>query len=679
MIIRIRFRPLPMILLLVGLFLLPTIIQASPIKRLSELTSGSMVVEHEQGANTLPLLDTQVRMTITGMNVKTEVKQFFENPSPDYVNATYYFPLPEDAAVSRLEMLIGDRLIVGKIKEKQEAKRIYNEAVKAGKKAALLEQDRANLFRNKVANIAPGETIEITLTMHHKVRYSQGTFSLRFPTTITPRYEGRQTLTEQFKPDEGAWSQQAHTSTEAGPVVVHSTSRKDQQLSIDVSLDAGVELAAIRSNSHSISSHKRKHNQYEIGLQKYHVTDRDFELSWTPRSDKQPRLLSFTQAHESDPGYLYTQVVVLPPTDQAIRNQAIARDVTFIIDHSGSMQGQSMSQAKLALTQAISDLSAQDRFNVIGYNHEAHSLFHGAVPVDQQSKHWALDYLQKMEANGGTEMVKALTLALNEPTYPDRVRQIIFLTDGAVSYEDKLFEMIHSRLGDARLFTIGIGSAPNSYFMRKAAEFGQGTYTYISNSGDIATKMTQLLEQLRYPVMQDVQIEFSEPVEHYPLQVPDLYLGEPIHLIIRRPATDIEMRISGKRDTLDWRANLTLATDLSNNASGISRLWARQKIQQLLDQQIMYADYERHKEAITTTALRHQLLSPYTSFVAVEERISRPETKPTTDKKIPNLAPDGSQAFNYPMTALNWQVQLLIGILLFVIGLWLNRGEDAYP
>ena len=581
--------------------------------------------------------------------------------------------MPDDAAVDSLEMLIGDRRIIGSVKEKREAKRIYEAAVSAGKKAALLEQDRANLFRNKVANIAPGETIEITIRMYQKVRYSQGAFSIRFPSTLTPRYQtqAKEQLSESFKQTGETWE----SETTAMPQVVAKETRNDLQLSIDVTLDAGVELSAIKSTSHAISSKKLKSSAYEVRLQNYQVADRDFELTWTPQPESQPRVLTFEQSHDEDPGYVYSQVVVIPPALEA--SEALARNVTFIIDHSGSMEGQSMIQAKLALAQAINNLSSEDRFNVIGFNHTAKSLFQGTLPYDQQSRDWALSYISTMQAEGGTEMQNALSLALNEPDYPDTVRQVIFLTDGAVSYEDQLFELIHNQLGNARLFTIGIGSAPNSYFMRKAAEFGQGSYTYISNTGEVGDKMGRLLEQLRYPVMQDVTVTFSEPVEHYPLKVPDLYQGEPLHLIVRRPATDTDIQITGMLHNTDWRASLSLDGSHTEQKQGIARIWARQKIQQLLDQQIINADYEAHKDEILDIALRHQLLSPYTSFIAVEERISRPEHKKAKDKSIPNIAPDGSQSFAYPATALNWRTSLLLGFMLLGMGFWLQRRREA--
>lgn len=662
------------IIILLSLGFITVKTNATPIKRLSDITTGSMIIENEQGASLLPLMDTQITMTVQGLNAHTEVKQFFENPSSEYINATYFFPLPDDAAVDSLEMLIGDRRIIGTIKEKQEAKRIYQEAVRAGKKAALLEQDKSNLFRNKVANIAPGETIEITISMYHKVRYRQGEFSIRFPSTLTPKYDtqAKQMVSEKFKQASEPW--QYEPSSEK-PQLVAKETRSDLQLSIDVIIDAGVTLDAIKSSSHAISSKNLNNSRYEIRLQNYQVADRDFELSWTPTSESQPRVLAFEQSHDNDPGYVYTQLVVLPPALASVK--PLSRNVTFIIDHSGSMEGQSMVQAKLALAQAINNLSPTDRFNVIGFNHTAKSLFQGTVAFEPQTRDWALSYISKMQADGGTEMHNALALALNEPDYPDTVRQVIFLTDGAVNYEDQLFELIHNQLGDARLFTIGIGSAPNSYFMRKAAEFGQGSYTYISNTGEVATKMGKLLEQLRYPVMEEVSVEFSEPVEHYPLKVPDLYLGEPLHLIIRRPATDTEVQITGIQQQMDWRANLSLDGSHKMQNKGIARIWARQKIQQLLDQQIIHSDYEAHKDEILDIALRHQLLSPYTSFIAVEERISRPKSQRLKDKNIPNIAPNGSQSFAYPATALNWRTSLVLGLILLAFGIWLQWGREV--
>ena len=645
-------------------------LQASTISHLEQIKIGSLVVEQDGQGELLPLMDTQVKIHINGLIARTELKQYFENPSADVIEATYYFPLPEDAAVDGLVMTIGDRRIVGQIKEKAEAKKVYQAAVKAGKKAAILEQGQANLFRSKVANIGPGEVIEVSLTLYQSVQYQHGQFSLRFPTTITPKYQPQPTqqLTEQFT--SGAWQANA-TERDMTILTVPEAARTDHQLAIDVTLNAGIPLESVFSESHAIKT-QQKNNRYSITLDDYYVSDRDFVLTWQVKPDSQPRLVRFDESIAQDPGFIYTQLVVIPPA--AENSQPLARDVTFIVDHSGSMEGQSMDQAKQALIKAIDGLADQDRFNIIGFNHEANSLFNQTLAVTGSTQHMARNYVRKMAADGGTEMQPALNLALNEGYDPNYVRQIVFLTDGAVGSEADLFRLIHDHRDQARLFTVGIGSAPNTYFMRKAAEFGQGSYTYISDLTQVAKKMTELTQQLQSPIMRSVEVGFSEPVEHYPLTIPDLYLGQPLHLIIRRPANDMSMTLDGQLDTIDWRANMILNKSGDPDVQGIARLWARQKIQQLLDEQIMSGQPNSQRDAILKLALEHQLMTPYTSFVAVEQRISRAPDQAMLKKNIPNVSPKGNTAFNYPTTGLNWRFNAFWAfVLLLISGVFISR------
>jgi len=639
---------------------------AEQISSLNDITTGSMVVQTESNkAELLPLMDTQVDIEIRGLVARTRLTQFFENPSVDVIEATYYFPLPEDSAVDQLQMKIGDRIIKGEIKVKQEAKRIYQQAKAAGKKAALLEQSRANLFRTKVANIMPKEVIEVTLEYQHRVAFNAGQFSIRFPSTITPRYNPRpkELLSESFASKSSIWQaapeQQVITSS------VKKDSRPDHQLSINVTLDTGIEIAEIKSPYHAIASLKQALGKHEVRLQNYHVADQDFVLEWRLSEADTPRLAMFHEQDAEDNGQAYSLLMLMPPTQN--NPVVMPREVTFIIDYSGSMEGTSMAQAKRALVQAIGQLDQQDRFNIVGFNHKTTSLFNGTVDVTGGSIGMAQSYVSQLEADGGTEMLPALAAALNEPVTHGYVRQIVFLTDGAVSNEDELFAMIAKDLDQARLFTIGIGSAPNSYFMRKAAEFGRGTYTYIGSVNEVALKMSTMLDQLRYPSMTNISVHWPDQVEAYPELLPDLYLGQPISLVVKRMNNDAQVLVNGQIGAMGWQSEVELSNAVTQTTRGIGVLWARSKITALMDKQIVNGPSKDIKQEVTDLALKHHLMSAYTSFVAVEQKISRPENKALKSKNIPNLLPKGSQQFAYPATSLDWQWQLLIGVMIMLI------------
>ena len=658
------------------LFLTATIgAQTNNLQHSHAVHSGSLItLLKDATASELPLMDTQVNISIHGLVARTTVKQFFENPSSDTIEATYVFPLPEDSAVDYLKMTIGDRQIIGQIKVKKEARKIYEQARKAGKKAALMLQSRDNLFRTRVANINPGEVIEVHLEYAQKVQFKDNKFSLRFPSTLTPRYEPETTqkVVETFNLTKTSTHLNPDTSVQTQ--TVPQALRPDHQLSIDVTLKTGFAVQSLSSANHAIATKKHGLGDYAIRLQKYQVADRDFELVWQAEESLTPRLINYHELDIEQNGQVYSLAMLLPPTDK--HTQIQPRDVTFIIDQSGSMGGQSIKQAKQALALAVSQLTAKDRFNIIAFNDEHQSLFSDQMVADSIQRTWAQSFISNIEAGGGTEMLPALQQALGETTTPGYVRQIIFLTDGAISNEAQLFKMIAAELGEARLFTVGIGSAPNSYFMRKAAQFGRGSFTYINRIDEVNSKMQQLLQQLQYPTLTDIQTQWSEEVVQYPARVPDLYLGEPVMLLSRRPNVATNLEVTGRLGQTQWHAKVTMPAVIDQQQIGLGKLWARAKISALLDEQITTGDPDLHKQEIIDLALAQQLMSRYTSFVAVEQRISRPKDAELKSKNIPNLKPVGSEQFSYPQTATSWQLFSLIGLLMILatsLVLWRNK------
>jgi len=531
------------------------------IQDTSEVSHGSLLVAMDNGYyQQLPLLDTQVNLKISGMVARATVKQFFQNQTEDFIEAIYVFPLPEDSAVDHMSMLIGERRIIGEIKEKSEAKKIYQQAKQEGKKTALLEQKRPNIFTTKIANIAPGETVEISIEYQQQVHFEQGEFSLRFPTTITPRYEPCDTeVTEKFVTNlDTGWVNESK-ETISTPILPNS-SNVENSISIDVELDAGLPLATIDSPYHNIVSQKNSVGKYHISLQNYQLSDHDFELRWQAEQSSIPRLALFRESDNEQQEYLL--LMITPPIDEGF--QAMPRELTLVIDKSGSMEGASMGQAISALQQALSNLTSDDRFNVISFNHQMHSLFNQPVDANHHNISLAERFVSTLEADGGTEMMPALVSALSEPARDGYIRQIVFLTDGAVSNEDDLFSVIHSKLASARLFTIGIGSAPNSYFMRKAAQFGRGTFTYIGAPDEVAEKMQLLFEQLQNPVMQNINVDWPVVVEQFPSLIPDLYLGEPLMLKVKASQLEGDIHISGQQGQTLWQASVPVSSNSKN-------------------------------------------------------------------------------------------------------------------
>ncbi|HSG40014.1 MAG TPA: VIT domain-containing protein, partial [Thermoanaerobaculia bacterium] len=356
-----------------------------------------------------PVLGTTVEMRVTGIIARTRVTQIFTNPSQEWVEGIYIFPLPEDAAVDTLRMKIGDRVISGVIQEKSAARQTYETAKQEGKKTTLIEQQRPDVFTTSVANVGPGETVEVAIEMQQVVRYEKGKFGLRFPMVVAPRE-----VTDALPVKRGG-----------API---------NPFSFHADLNPGFPLAKIESPTHAIAVAKGKRNRYAADLKKgIAFADRDLVLEWTPAVGREPRAVYYTE--EID-GETYGLLMVMPPDAPGAASSRLPRETTFIIDTSGSMEGTSIIQARQALLLAIDRLQPADWFNVVEFNSDAKALFPASVPAHAASLHQARAYVRNLRANGGTNMLPALQLGLKAGGAPSQlVRQVIFATDGRVQDE----------------------------------------------------------------------------------------------------------------------------------------------------------------------------------------------------------------------------------------------------
>ena len=664
--------------------------------------SGEMLLVDATTGRSTPALahGSKVHFTISGMVATVTLEQRFRNDSGDWVEGIYAFPLPETAAVRYMEMRMGERRVVGRIREKAEAKRVYEQAKRAGKKAGLVEQQRPNLFSNRVANIGPGEEILVRLEYVQAVDYLAGNFSLRFPMTMTPRYipgaplgaADPEEVELQVNPLLG-WAVPTDQVPDADAITPLLNPRPGSDtdpvngIEITAQLDMGMPLSRVESAYHDISLSRSK-GVYSIQLVRgVSEMDRDFVLTWEPVTGQQPQAAVFTE--EVD-GEHYALLMVVPPA-AAAGNADLPREIIFVVDTSGSMGGVSIEQAREALDLALRQLRPGDTFNIIAFNSSYRALYPTAMPADPRQIANASRFVRSLQAGGGTEMQAALRAALAPSGGEDgesggRLRQVIFITDGAVGNEEALFREIAQRLGDSRLFTVGIGSAPNSWFMREAARQGRGTHTHIGDVGEVATRMGALFEQISAPLARDIRVQWPgvDPVETWPQRAPDLYRGEPLLLAARLGAQGAqgELSVSGQTADRTWSRQLALVTDrASRGHPGIASLWARRKIAGLLQDRARGVPETEVREAVLPVALGHQLLSPYTSFVAVEERVSRPPSAPVLAQPVPNTRPRGQspQGFAYPRTATTGPARVWFGgmcLFLALMGYMLRRPEE---
>jgi Ca-activated chloride channel family protein len=597
-----------------------------------------------------PTVETEVAIQVTGLIARTRVTQEFHNAGDEFVEGVYVFPLPERAAVDRLRMLIGERVIEGRIQEKEEARRTYETAKREGRKAALVEQQRPNLFTNSVAHIGPNERVRITIEYQQTLAYENGEYRLRFPLAVTPRY-----------------TPAAENAAEPDPSILHADYGDPGEppmnpVDIVVMIDAGVPLANVNSSYHDAAVQKQEGRGTLVHLVRaQEAADRDFELTWSLAPGAAPQAALFT---EKVAGTDYALLMVVPPQPTAAERAAferVPRETILIADTSGSMQGASMEQAKSALVHALGTLTERDRFNVVEFNSVTRPLWPDALPATASNLRTAKEWVEKLRANGGTEMLPALTFALDHHETPGYLRQVVFMTDGAVGNEDALFRLITEKLGNSRLFTVGIGSAPNSHFMTKAAQFGRGTFTYIGDVREVREKMSALFGKIQAPVLQDVAVTWPDgtAVETFPARVPDLYLGEPIFISASARAFNGTVIVSGKRGSQPWSAALTPTSE----KTGVGALWARSKIASLMDEIARGADAATVRPQVVQVALEHHLVSAYTSLVAVDVTPTGPSFTKTALVKASPPKGWGADGAVIPQTDTAATLQLLLGLM----------------
>jgi len=628
-------------------------------------TEGGLVLRAEgRQAVVAPLVSTDVSIRVAGPVARARVVQTFRNPESDWYEGIYVFPLPESGAVDRLRLRVGERIIEGEIKERGAARAAYGEARASGRRAALLDQERPNIFTTQVANIGPGEAVVVELEYQQVLRYDGGRFSLRFPMVVGPRY------------------------VPPGPILVADAARitppvlrpgtengRTNPLSIRVSLDAGVPLAAVESPYHPVRVDEPSPERREISLAEGAVpANRDFELAWAPRIHEAPQAAWFTE--EKD-GRHYGVLMVLPPA--ATPGTRLAREVVFVLDTSGSMAGASIRQAREALLLALERLQPEDRFEVIEFNSTAQALFGESREASRGNVRRAVRWVASLEARGGTEMAAALRMAFTNTETSTRVRQVIFLTDGAVGNEEALFRLLRERLGDSRLFTVGIGSAPNSHFMTQAARLGRGTFTYIGRIEEVGARMGELFAKLESPVLKGLELRWPPgvQVEAWPAKLPDLYAGEPVVVAAALGGLEGEALLTGERDGRRWEARIALERNAT--AQGMGGLWAREKVSALMASLRDGAPEAEVRARVIEVATAHRLVTKYTSFVAVDKTPARPVDESLKTAAVPTLLPEGwvyDKVFGeLPQGSTGSRFALVLGLaaLLLAGGLFRNR------
>ncbi|MEJ5086202.1 marine proteobacterial sortase target protein [Brucella pseudogrignonensis] len=616
--------------------------------------SGSLLLQGSKEGQYVeaPRISTDYNIDVSGPTARARLSQIFENPTNGWVEGLYVFPLPEDSAVYSLKMIVGDRVIVADIKEKQAAREIYEKAKSEGKKAALIEQQRPNIFTNAVANLGPHEKVVIQIEYQQAVRLSDNRFSLRLPLVVAPRYNPENSdPIEQSADLSGGWGQ-PKTRPAPGPdnsaietPLIMPGEERINPVTITVDLKPGFPATDIKSLYHPVRIDRQNEQTAKIVLDGKATADRDFVLEWQAAQTDMPNVGLFRERVGNED---YVLAYVTPPL--AKTNAAQSREIVFVIDNSGSMGGTSMTQAKASLDYGLSHLNPGDRFNVIRFDDTLTKFFEDSVDATQQNINDARQYVASLEAVGGTEMLPALHAALDDSHQKDGLRQIVFLTDGEISNEQQMFDVIASRRDRSRLFMVGIGSAPNTYLMSKASELGRGTFTHIGSSEELEQRMRELFDKLQNPAVTDLKVNFSqEGANLTPGILPDIYHGEPLVIAARTKNATGTITVQGTVGSRPW--TITMSLDAASPAEGISKIWARRKIDDAeVDMKLGKISVLAADTRILNLALEHHLVTRLTSLVAVDQTPARPENTPLTRADIPLELPAG------------WDFETLFGI-----------------
>ncbi|QCI66439.1 marine proteobacterial sortase target protein [Phreatobacter stygius] len=621
------------LLALFGLLALVGLGRAGETPTPSAMQSGGLLMRNAQapGFTEALRLGTDVHLAVSGPTVRGRITQVFRNPTDRWVEAVYVFPLPEDGAVDYLKMIVGDRVIIGEIKPRAEARAVYEAARSQGRRAGLVEQQRPNLFTNAVANIGPGETVLVQIEYQAPVRQSTGVYSLRVPLVMGARYN----------PAGGADGVDPvpNQAAMAAPVLDPRRYDRVNPVSIRVNLQPGFQLGEVKSAYHAVVDRPDGAGRFVMLTDGEVPADRDFELTWTAAPFDAPQARLF---RERIGGEDYLLAFLTPPSQNAATPE-LSREIVFVIDNSGSMSGASMRQAKESLLYALARLKAGDRFNVIRFDDTLTKLFPDTVAADAEHVGIARNFVSGLQARGGTEMVPALRAALEDPRPDDasRVRQVVFLTDGAIGNDQQLIDTIARERGRSRLFMVGIGSAPNNFLMTRGAEMGRGTYTHIGSVNEVETRMRELFGKLERPVVTDLTARIeATTADMTPGSMPDLYSGEPVVLAMKVAALGGTVHIEGRIGGQPWR--VALPVDQAIEGRGLSKLWARRKISDVeAERSLRRITGETADARILQLALAHSLVSSQTSLVAVDRTPARPIGAPLTRHDLPLNLPAG--------------------------------------
>lgn len=595
-----------------------------------DITQGSLYAIGKKGdeLGACPLKNTRVTTDISGCLARVKVVQEFENNFDEPIEAVYTFPLSQTAAVDDMTMRVGDRVIRGRIMKREEARRVYEAAKDEGKTASLLDQERPNIFTQAVANIPPGEKIFIEISYVETLKFEDGSYEFVFPMTVAPRYIPA--------------SVDAEDAEKISPPV--AAMRDGHDISIEVNLNAGVPVEQVRSNSHEIESLNLGASSAKITLRNEKtVPNKDFVLRYDVTGK---RLEDAVLATRGANGGFFS--LILSPPERLSSEDVTPKEIVFVLDTSGSMSGFPIEKAKESMRLALEGLYPQDTFNLITFAGDTHVLFEKPVPATRANLDRAQEFLASRKGDGGTEMMKAIKAALAPSDSQEHVRIICFMTDGEVGNDMEIIAEVKKH-PKARVFSFGIGDSVNRFLLDAVAREGRGEAEYVLLEDDGSRAARRFHERIRNPYLTDISIDWNGlPItEIYPRRIPDLFGAKPVVVFGRyTKAASGTIKLKGKIGGQIFEREIAVNLPETESANEtLAALWARTRIDNLMsqswDEDIEEANpTPRIKNEIVKLGLDYRLMTQFTSFVAVEERIVT--NRKGRKVKVPVHAPAGT-------------------------------------
>lgn len=574
------------------------------------------VESKETGVDCFPLKKTSVNATIEGVVADIHVLQTYTNTGSSPINANYVFPASTKVTIHGMEMRVGNQIVTAKIKEKEEAKQEFEAAKSEGKSASMLSEERSNVFTMDVANIMPGDEVVIDLHYTELITPTEGTYQFVFPTVAGPRY------VSPIKDDSGnrdEWT--------AAPYLPEGTAASDQY-SINVTLSAGVPISSLSSSSHKINIDWNENTTATVSLSD--PTDyggnRDFILDYKLTGAEISSGLMLGQSG----GENFFMLMVQPPERIEI-TEIPPREYIFVLDVSGSMSGFPLDTAKELMKNLVSDLRETDTFNLILFSGTSYQMAERSLPATRENITSAVGLISEQSGAGGTELSSALEAAIKIPANADTSRNIVVITDGYISGESEIFQMIRDNVQSADFFSFGIGSSVNRYLIEGIAQIGQGEPFIVTKAEEASKTADQFSAYIQSPVLTDIQVSFEgfDTYDVEPVVLPTLYAQKPLVLLGKwRGEASGTIHVSGKTGNGDYAQSLSVADALSGNHDALGYLWARKRVDRLTDYGLNQSNPEA-KDEITQIGLNYHMITPYTSFIAVLDVVRNPEGEGT--------------------------------------------------